>query len=1217
MHTATPERFALERGARLRDGRYEIRALLGAGGYGQVYEAFDAAANRCIALKTLHAHVAADPSALKHEYRSLVDMRHPNLVALHELFVDEGRVFLTMELVRGQRFMDYVRPNSRLRDARLRRSLPQLTAALSAIHACGKLHRDLKPSNVLATARGRIVVLDFGLVSSQFSAVATDEIGGTPAYMAPEQAHGGQLNSACDWYAVGVMLYEALTGRLPFTGPALAIVHEKQLGLPIPPIEIAPEISHTWNSLCMRLLATRPEDRASAADILTEIGEQRLRARTPSRVREPNAFCGRDRELAQLRELVYDKAETKPVLVSISGESGMGKTCFASHFLEQLSRSPQPAVVLSGRCYERETLPYKAFDNVLDTLCHYLKRLPDAEAAALLPRDVVALARLFPVFRRVPVIARARERARLPVDPLEVKTRAFAALKELLGRLSDSVRVVLCVDDAQWGDVDSAKLLAHLLVPPNSAALSCILIYRRGDREHSVCLLALDEALQGAGIARHALELGPLEPHVLREIAARVTGESAPRFEHVSVEAQGNPYFLMELLEQRSADTPLSLEVALGRRVTLLRVNQRRVLSAVAVAGRPLPASLIGQVCRLSAADTHRILAELEQARLVRNVGADFECRDIFHERVREVVLARLPARVLQRQHRAFVRSLSAQADLEPRVLVEHLLGAGQRARAARHAARAAALASDALAFERAAELYALALTCGEHGRRKERELLAARADALARAGHCAEAGRLYLQSMRGRSRASALGIEALGAKHLMNSGHVDEGTALWVNVLAQYGVQLPDSWEDSWQALGRTLTDTFVRGFDFDERPEAECRPEDLARVDACIEAWLGTWTVDIRGRTSALLGYAVREALLLGEPRRVLRALCILRCGAPPTRPPVDPQLVRRRSSDFHSKWSELAARFEDPDSRAWVQFAAGMSSFWSFRWADAMSRFDAADELWSSHCVDVTRQLGVVRSLTLTIAQWGASTLANFAERADRYLKDSLARGDRYLATWAHDYRAELSIRAGRVEAARAELESAARVWQGSDGFDYISWSLWRNRMRLELYAGRVDAALTLLERSWSDFMRSDIARGAAFMFRSLNDRTSVLLAAAADDRRLLDEIERTVADMQALVDRAPFHSELLASRAGLQALRGERAEALRTLHRAEVAACETALDLRSAALRALRARLTADRELARTAEAQLHAAGVAEPLRWAAHLHPGLCTVETLR
>jgi len=268
MRSADPESFS-------GTDRFVVQRRLGAGSFGVVYEVLDRERNTNVALKTLRVTAGRTLYRFKQEFRALADVSHPNLVTLYELLADGDQWFFTMELIDGVAFLDHVRgaPSgagdafsspttpqmeaflragsssdpSALSDVpqavpsaiaglgpmeRLRRALLQLGQGVCALHAAGKLHRDIKPSNVLVTAEGRVVLLDFGLIREIRPGLThTLDAVGTPAYMSPEQASERPLTESSDWYSVGVMLYEALTGALPFTGPVLDVLRRKQLAV--------------------------------------------------------------------------------------------------------------------------------------------------------------------------------------------------------------------------------------------------------------------------------------------------------------------------------------------------------------------------------------------------------------------------------------------------------------------------------------------------------------------------------------------------------------------------------------------------------------------------------------------------------------------------------------------------------------------------------------------------------------------------------------------------------------------------------------------------------------------------------------------------------------------------------------------------------------------------------------------------------------------------
>ena len=204
-------------------GSYQLGNRLGGGGMGEVFEARRLDGQE-VALKTLTEVSATNLYRFKREFRALADVEHPNLVRLYELgATSNGLAFFTMERVHGQPFVDWVREGLEEGEppdfARLESALLQLVQGVHALHELGCVHRDLKPSNVLVTPEGRVVILDFGLLSEygapEFGITRQGQAMGTPTHMAPEQAMAERTGPPADYYAIGVMLYTCITGNLP------------------------------------------------------------------------------------------------------------------------------------------------------------------------------------------------------------------------------------------------------------------------------------------------------------------------------------------------------------------------------------------------------------------------------------------------------------------------------------------------------------------------------------------------------------------------------------------------------------------------------------------------------------------------------------------------------------------------------------------------------------------------------------------------------------------------------------------------------------------------------------------------------------------------------------------------------------------------------------------------------------------------------------------
>jgi eukaryotic-like serine/threonine-protein kinase len=1209
---APSSRRLLPVGTTLARGRLSVLRRIGEGGMGVVYEAFDTERKTRVALKTLNRRDGGDVYQLKNEFRALADVTHPNLVGLHELFAEGDTWFFTMDLVPGERFDAWVRPGQpgALDERRLREALPALVEAVRAIHAAGKLHRDLKPSNVLITPEGHLSVLDFGLaVDSELGGAGhtldDHSVTGTPGYMAPEQAAGAPVSSASDSYGIGVMLFEALTGRLPFEGRVHEILFNKQWLNAPSPSACAEHVPADLEALCMQLLARDPLARPCLSAVGASLGAASGPREQPAarrRAEAPQRLLGRDHELTELR-LAFEAScqGGKPVVLLLSGESGIGKSALVDALLSEL-RGAGHALVLSGRCFERESVPFKAFDAVVDELSRYLRRLPAEQVHALLPRDAFALRTLFPVLARVTAIGEAP--ARDVSDPHELRRRAFLAFGELLGRIRDRQPLVLHLDDLQWSDADSTVLLMHLVRQPDAPRLLLIASHRSEQMREHPCLKPLYGELPiDIRLDVRRLGLGPLPAGAVRALLREQLGELPAQ---LLEEAAGNPFLLRELARHAAAHpgrtTELSLRSAIVTRVSALPADQRQVLELLAVAARPIPVALAAEAARVDRGP-RTVFEGLRSEHLARATG-DGSLVECFHDKVREAVLGMLPGAALREHHEALARVLSATPETDPEQLAGHLLGAGASQQAAEQLVRAAERAYRELGFDRAARLYAQALAHGQFSAAQVLGLQSAQADALAEAGRALAAAEAYVEARAGAPPEAHSELALRAAEQCFYAGELARGLELLEAALRPLGIRVPTSTTEILLSIGYHDARLKLRNYRW--RGAAAVKPELARRIDvlkrtataiaridvprgiefglraACLELRAGTQ----RDAASALARLVLYTRLLGGDAEAVKRAV-----------DRADPLV--RASDDLNLQTAYHLARG--------IAWSVGMLAIDP---EGALREFERCDEGFAKHAMPGS-------SYNRNLVQWDRAhmrtSLGEFAAVAAElpaHLDDAWNRGDVCLVPlWAGLVSPLAWLAVGNEAGVEHELAKATALWKAPQ-VTLQEVHLVFGRHRLHLYRGDMRAAWELFA-PWirERLLRSPLSR-SVWAETALHARGQCAAALAselkqgAERQALLD----SVTDSARWVRDPSLKASLSAALACQQGDVARATEALRVsgYGSSGLRVAQQATRRRFGVLLGGEAGQT----LVREADAFFHKGGVVDVERYVAMLVPGL-------
>ncbi len=1115
-------------------------------------------------------------------------------------------------------FEDYDAPTIKARaqrmmfdEPRLRAGFTQLAKGLNALHDAGKVHRDVKPSNILVTRDGRVVLLDFGLATDAGPSDPDEEhlIVGTVAYMAPEQASGANVGSPSDWYALGVMLYEALTGNLPFSGKPIDVLLNKQQQTP-PSLAHLAGVPPDLGRLCDDLLAINPSQRPSGRAVLARLsGSAPITLSTNNSLSMSGLFVGRERELATL-DATYRRVVSSgsPAMVTVQGDSGVGKSALVRRFVHTLRKDPASPVILRGTCYERETVPYKAIDGIIDALAKHLSRLNRQLVPALLPEDAALLLKAFPVLAHVEAFAGQRTPEVLP-DATELRRRVFRALRELLQKVSKRSPLALVIDDLHWADADSLALLQAVLQPPDAPPLILIVTSRTaatgeealGNPAVNAWLAERFETIQVDRLSNtESIELA-------RSLLHRAGVFDTEAEQVVAREAAGHPLFIDELTRQGAelrGTTHLVLDEALSRRASQLEPVTRRVLKLIALSAGRLQQQAAARAADLDLGTFAKHVAMLRVAHLAKTTGIranDFV--EPYHHRVRVALRGDIGEREAGELHGRLALAIESSGREDPEALAYHWAGAKDAKRAKEFAVLAAEKSMSAFAFDRAAQFFEQALALSDAGTSADAPLRARLGEALANLGRGHAAAKAFLTAAENSSADRALELRRRAGAQLVLSGYFNEGLKVMQAVLQSVDLELPKSTAGVITSFLWRRGALRLRGIRFRERSEAECVPAQLMRIDA---AWSIAFTLAVLDtfRSAALQTRNLLLALSVGEPHRVARALALEAVQHAIMGPSHVP-----RSLDLLQSAEALGRRTGLPYDSAFTDMARGVVAFQQAHWRIASEHLESANRTFREQCRGVTFELQTNDAFRLTtlfmlgrlkeLRSGVLSAIEDAEQRGDLFGSTSF-RLSHFPTTWLLEDAPEHARKQVRFALERLTAHTPAYRWYHLLAEHFI-----------DLYTDERAAAFQRIEAEWPKLKRQLLMRVQAVRMDALWVRGTAAMAnlELPQARKVIEVTIKQLRNEKTVLATA----SIAVLQAGLAKARGDVASSCKALEEASALFTQLDMALHAGATRAQWGALVGGEAGAKalaSVRAALAAEGAVQPDKIVRMIVPGL-------
>lgn len=1084
----------------------ELIERIGKGSSGEVFRALDRRRGRTLALKS----VARDGVGLRRARslcKTLEAISHPNLVKTEGVVEVDGKAYIAMEYVDGIPFTRFAqRAKGTQLEVWLRDALGQLVSGLRALHRSHHVHRDIKPDNVLVTDEGRVVVLDMGLMGE--IGEREDVAVGTAPYLPPEQALGKQVSPAADWFAVGVMVYEALSGQLPFEGTDEQLLAAKEDEAFRPLSELDPDLSYDVVALVSDLLRTDPDKRPAGRQILQRLGleaEDRPSVlASVSMLSGGMPFVGH----AALLDRLTGVGQSRQRLHYLVGPAGRGKSSVLREVVRRRRALDHRAWVFELHCTRTYAVSLSPLHQLADALGRALLG-PEVDDSTGSWASSAAAVALFPSLGG----AFATTAAHTPLqNPLEERRRGLTGLGRLLHAVSEHRDCAIVIDDWHHADPDTRWAVQHLL-------------QQSRDAKNCHWVLATDHEPTEQDVPGAVEHLDPLaEPdaqRLSRELLVRATGHARDPVEQLARVSGGEPRHAHELIRHKlffGRSPQQSGDAMYEQRVQALTDEARKVLQVLAVAEDPLPCEAAMLAASLSPQMFVRQLSVLRvSGHAITPRVREVEHAGIADSELARVVRATISAERLQQIHASLARAFVGRTETERARLCFHAERGGMQTLVKRHLPQLAQDALAASAFQLAAGRFQQLWQLHADATPLERRDLDRRlGEVLTLATRRVEAAEAYLRAADSATAADSLQLRRLASELLLTAGEVERGLETVDETLQAVGESLTRTAGEALRMFLWTRTVLGVRGYRHKRRPAESISERDLRRVDVLLAMGKQLSIVDFMSG-AAYQSRALRIALALGEPERVATGLALEVMLLSPTDKP-----DLRRAMKVLQRARDIG-NGEDLYFRALCNLVEGVAFNSQLRPAPALPLLAKSERALREECVEVPWELsGAQQQLLLAhfmlgryrnMFALGEQFLAAAAETGNVYVEANIALGTHYHSMLAQQ----------RPDDALRWLEEITARW--ADGsFQVHHFLAMCARCEVALFRGDPQAEPDL-EAQWPALQRSGLMRIPVIRNYASMLRAQAALGAAEHSEQRRAELLKRVRKLAAGERRMP--------------------------------------------------------------------------------------------